>query len=112
MTVRFWSVVVKGECSSVRLTEAGAKAVGERLAWDSEANHRSRPARIGYLHQRPHAEEKAQMDQFDAILADVAQRYPATNPGHQPALDEIIHGYGNAPSSAADGEPEASGPKF
>jgi hypothetical protein len=88
--VRFWAIVVHGELSCTTLTEAGAKAVGERRAWESQANYRKHSTGIEYLHQRAPEVEKAEMDQFYAILADVARRYPAMDSAHQSTLDEII----------------------
>lgn len=73
----FWRFAVKGEMSGSACTERGAKAEGERRAWDSEANYRTASADTPLLHALNDEEAQAEKTAWEAYLADMDARFPA-----------------------------------
>lgn len=74
-----WHYCVHGELSGIATTEAAAKSMAERRAWDSEANARTRrhDDHLDWRHQLSPAADQAEKAAFQKMLAEVDKMYPA-----------------------------------
>jgi hypothetical protein len=73
---RCWRYSVHGEMSGSAMTEAAAKALGERCAWQSEANRNASPPE--FRHAISGAAEAADRDAHARHIAAIYAAHPVT----------------------------------